>query len=497
MNTTNPLRQKGGFRFTDFLINNNVTILFVILCVVAYFVSGTNLTFLLPELFTRISRNTFLVLSLLIPVIAGLGLNFSIVIGAVAAQIAIFLVVLWGFKGFTGLLLCIAICTPLAIFFGWLVGALFNRMKGTEMIGGMVAGYFSDGLYQFLFLFIFGGLIKIDSPLMISTGIGVKNTINLQDNLKYSLDNVSMLRILEVAFWAILGVCACILVFRLIKKQALKIKKILLVVIPTIVLYALTYIPAIERFLATDRLLLLDAITIGVIVVVAYSLYQIVRMKLVKKQPGLPLKQILLIAGALLLYLLTHIPALEVALIAVRLPVLTYLCIGGLCLFIPWFTNTRLGQNMRTVGQNRGVATSAGINVDRTRIIAMIMSTVLASYGQLISLQNIGTVSTYGSHLQVGQFAIAALLVGGASTQKATIKQGILGVILFHTLFILSPLAGKALLGNAQIGEYFRVFVAYGVIAVALAMHAWHIVAPKVKKVNGSKEAPLPETETK
>ena len=83
---------------------------------------------------------------------------------------------------------------------------------------------------------------------------------------------------------------------------------------------------------------------------------------------------------------------------------------------------TRLGQNMRAVGQNRAVANSAGIDVDKTRIIAMLFSTVLASWGQLIYLQNIGTMSTYGAHTQVGQFAIAALLVGGASVQKATNK---------------------------------------------------------------------------
>ena len=134
---------------------------------------------------------------------------------------------------------------------------------------------------------------------------------------------------------------------------------------------------------------------------------------------------------------------------------------------------TRLGQNMRTVGQSRTVANAAGINVDKTRIIAMIFSTVLASWGQLIFLQNVGTISTYGAHTQVGQFAIAALLVGGASVQKATNKQAILGIVLFHTLFIVSPLAGKELFGDPVIGEYFRVFVSYGVIALALAMHAW------------------------
>ena len=147
MSQDNPLRKRAG----SFLADNNVTVLFVIMCVAAYFVSGQTLTFLLPELFTRIGRNAFLVLSLLIPVMAGIGLNFGIVIGAIAAQISIFLVVLWGFTGLGGFLLCVVIGTPLAMFFGFLVGKLFNSMKGAEMIGGLVAGYFSDGLYQFLF----------------------------------------------------------------------------------------------------------------------------------------------------------------------------------------------------------------------------------------------------------------------------------------------------------------------------------------------------------
>jgi simple sugar transport system permease protein len=93
----------------------------------------------------------------------------------------------------------------------------------------------------------------------------------------------------------------------------------------------------------------------------------------------------------------------------------------------------------------------------------------------LIYLQNIGTFATYGAHLQIAQFAIAALLVGGASVQKATNKQAIIGVILFHTLFIVAPQAGNNLFNNAQIGEYFRVFVSYGVIALSLAMHAWQL----------------------
>jgi simple sugar transport system permease protein len=40
-------------------------------------------------------------------------------------------------------------------------------------------------------------------------------------------------------------------------------------------------------------------------------------------------------------------------------------------------------------------------------------------------------------------------------------------------MFIFSPIAGKNLFNDAQIGEYFRVFACYAVIATALALHAW------------------------
>lgn len=131
---------------------------------------------------------------------------------------------------------------------------------------------------------------------------------------------------------------------------------------------------------------------------------------------------------------------------------------------------------MRTVSQNRTVANSAGINVNKTRIIAMCISTVLASWGQLIYLQNLGTFSTYGAHSMVGQYAIAALLVGGASVQAANNKQALLGVILFHTLFVVAPSSASNVFGSSLIGEYFRVFICYGVIALSLAMHAWNSV---------------------
>lgn len=61
-----------------------------------------------------------------------------------------------------------------------------------------------------------------------------------------------------------------------------------------------------------------------------------------------------------------------------------------------------------------------------------------------------------------------------------------MGVILFHTVFVVSPRAGKELIGEAQLGEYFRVFITYGVIAFSLALYAWR---RKVEQENERKKA--------
>ena len=117
------------------------------------------------------------------------------------------------------------------------------------------------------------------------------------------------------------------------------------------------------------------------------------------------------------------------------------------------------------------VARDAGINVERTRVISMVISTVFAGFGMIIYLQNVGNFPTYTAHTQIGMFAIAALLVGGASVDRASIGNVFLGVILFHTMFIVAPKTGAAITGDSMIGEYFRVFVSYAVITLALVMY--------------------------
>ena len=94
-------------RLRDAARNNIVTIMFIVLCAVCMAFSGYAPNYVLYELFGRLSRNMFIVLSLIIPIVAGMGINFAITIGAMAAQIACLLVLEWGVPGIGGLALAV------------------------------------------------------------------------------------------------------------------------------------------------------------------------------------------------------------------------------------------------------------------------------------------------------------------------------------------------------------------------------------------------------
>jgi simple sugar transport system permease protein len=63
--------------------------------------------------------------------------------------------------------------------------------------------------------------------------------------------------------------------------------------------------------------------------------------------------------------------------------------------------------------------------------------------------------------------------VGGATLKKASILNVFIGVFLVHALYITMPLAGKQIFASAQIGQYTADFINYGIISVALILHAW------------------------
>jgi len=403
----------------EFMRNNVVTIMFIVVCAVCMAFSGYKPNYVMYELFGRLSRNAFIVLALIIPIVAGMGINFAITIGAMAAQIACILVLEWGIQGFSGFLVAAALTVPMASVFGFLIGKILNKMKGQEMIGGMILGYFANGLYQLLCLFIFDNIIPINNPdLTIKGSKGIANTMDLSKTggMGGTLEKL----------------------WRLPMHQAI----------------------------------LVFGVVIAVLLLIAHARSHRKNNKKLGIQLGA-------LVGACVLM---QLPVMKDLFSMVQVPMATFGVVALLCIFNVMLMRTRLGQQFRAVGQNRTVANAAGINVDKVRIIAITISTVLAGWGQLIFVQNLGAFQTYGAADQVGLYAGAAILVGGASVVRATNTQALLGTVLFHLMFILAPAAGKNLFGDAAIGEYFRVFMCYGVIALALVMHAWSSVASKKKK---------------
>ena len=149
-------------------------------------------------------------------------------------------------------------------------------------------------------------------------------------------------------------------------------------------------------------------------------------------------------------------------------PVLIIL-VFSLILF--YLQRAKIGVLAKSVGSNLNHANTLGIQSNRVRSICIIISTVFAAMSQIILIGDFGTINVYTGHLGLDTFAAAAILVGGASIKEAKMRNCFVGVILFHALFITSPMAGQNLFNNPSVGEYFRSFLAYGVIVIAIIMN--------------------------
>lgn len=410
-------------KITDFLKKYIVTILFLVLSLLFIVLGNLDMTSVARDLMKRLSRNAFIVLSLIIPIVAGMGINFAITIGAMAAQIGLLLAINWNLTGPVGILVAAAITLPLGALFGYLVGVMLNKMKGQETIGSMILGYFANGAYQLLFLYIFGNFIPLNSKVTIIGATGVKNTLDLTTNgLAQAIDGIFRLPFLTCVYILAGAGLVWALVMFVLKKMPKK--KALVTAGCSLVLAAVFTLPPVANCFNGKNS---EMITV----------------------PGV-----------------------------------TWILIALLCVFNVMIMKTRLGQKFRAVGQSQTVANASGINVDQVRLIAIVISTVLAGWGQLLFIQSdgMGTLTTYSAHEQVGLYAGAAILVGGASIDRATNSQALLGTVLFHLMFLTVQKAASALFGDAVIGEYFRAFLSYAVIAVALVMYAWKGNAKRKKK---------------
>ena len=132
----------------------SVPLMFIIICAICIPLSGLSANMLINEIVTRIGRNAFLILSLLIPIMAGMGLNFGMTLGAMAAEIALIFVSDWQIVGIPGMVLAAIVSVPISVLLGIFCGKILNEAKGREMITSYIMSFFVNGIYQLVVLYL-------------------------------------------------------------------------------------------------------------------------------------------------------------------------------------------------------------------------------------------------------------------------------------------------------------------------------------------------------
>lgn len=149
------------------------------------------------------------------------------------------------------------------------------------------------------------------------------------------------------------------------------------------------------------------------------------------------------------------------------IPVGTLLFFGVLA-FLMWaFLHTKTGTAMTAVGSNPAFARASGINIDRTRMLSVIMSTWLGAVGILVYEQGFGFIQIYTAPLFMAFPAISAILIGGASVNKASIANVIIGTFLFQGIVTMTPTVMNSMI-RMDMSEVIRIIVSNGMILYAL-----------------------------
>ncbi|HBK58141.1 MAG TPA: ABC transporter [Spirochaetaceae bacterium] len=136
--------------------------------------------------------------------------------------------------------------------------------------------------------------------------------------------------------------------------------------------------------------------------------------------------------------------------------------------FMMWlFLRTKTGTAMTAVGSNPDFARASGVDIDKMRTISIIISTFLGAVGIIVYEQSFGFIQLYTAPSPMVFPAVAAILIGGASINKASMVNVIVGTILFQGLLTMTPSVINSLL-QTDMSEVIRIIVSNGMILYAL-----------------------------
>ena len=140
----------------------------------------------------------------------------------------------------------------------------------------------------------------------------------------------------------------------------------------------------------------------------------------------------------------------------------------ALLAFLIWlFLRTKTGTAMTAVGSNAVFATASGVNVDRIRMLSVILSTWLGAVGIIVYEQSFGFIQLYMGPFNMAMPAVSAILLGGASVNKASIANVVIGTLLFQGILTMTPSVMNGLI-QTDVSEVIRIIVSNGMILYAL-----------------------------
>ena len=151
----------------------------------------------------------------------------------------------------------------------------------------------------------------------------------------------------------------------------------------------------------------------------------------------------------------------------ISIPTGTLLFFALLAFGIWAFLHTKTGTAMTAVGSNPAFAKAAGINVDKIRMLSVVMSTWLAAIGILVYEQGFGFIQLYMAPFYMALPAVSAILIGGATVNKATIMNVIVGTVLFQGIVTMTPTVMNNMI-HMDMSEVIRIIASMGMILFAL-----------------------------
>jgi simple sugar transport system permease protein len=140
----------------------------------------------------------------------------------------------------------------------------------------------------------------------------------------------------------------------------------------------------------------------------------------------------------------------------------------ALMAFLMWlFMRSRTGTALTSAGSNPVFARAGGVSIDRMRLISVMISTVYGAIGILVFQQSFGFVQLYQAPLYMAFPAVAAILLGGASINKATVLNVVVGTFLFQSILAMTPAVINSVL-KTDMSEVIRILISNGMIIYAL-----------------------------